>query len=137
MSGPLVFTLGDKDYIQKLNQMSQQSGDTQAAKHSAELAAATAQQAVQDARNAGAAEVAKAAAEVAKAAGHVADAKAIAETGLPAQAGKAGAMLVTDGNRTYWRKSDGSDGPVVAMAAVSGINEKMEELAIYAIGAAL
>ena len=125
MSGPVVFTLGDKDYIAKLNQMSQQAGDVQAAKTAAETARTEAQQAVTQAQTAGAAEVTKAAQEVAKAAAHVANAQAIAESGLPAQTGNAGKVLKTNGTATSW----GS----LAVSDIQGLQARLDELEVLAL----
>lgn len=125
MSGPVVFTLGDKDYIAKLNQMSQQAGDVQAAKQAAETARTQAQQAVTQATTAGAAEVTKAAQEVAKAAAHVANAQAIAESGLPAQTGHAGKVLKTNGTATSWG--------TLAISDVVGLQAKLDDLEVLAL----
>lgn len=125
MSGPVVFTLGDKDYIQKLNQMSQQSGDTLAAKQAAEQAALQAGLAVQQAQSAGAAEVSKAATEVAKAAAHAANAQAIAQSGLPAQSGKAGCAFVSNGSSANWT--------ALTPADVSSLPEQLSDLELLAL----
>lgn len=81
----VTFSIGDKDYITKLNTMSQQAGDVQQARTDAQQAAidATAE---------------KQAAQQAKL-----DAQAISETGLPAQANNANRALVTNGGNTEWR----------------------------------
>ena len=67
----------------------------------------------------------------------VADAVAITQSGLPAQAGRAGAVFVTNGNTATWKKTDGSEGTVVHISAVQGINQKLSELEVYAMGSAL
>lgn len=124
MAAPVVFTLGDKDYISKLNQMSEQAGDVQQAKADAETARSQAQQAVADAQQAGAAEVIKAAAEVSKAAQHVANAQSIAETGLPAQSGKNRASLVSNGTAATWEQIEIVVGPFTTNQTVTRSAQK-------------
>lgn len=124
MSGPLVFTLGDKDYIQKLNQMSANTGDTLAAKAAAETARTQALQAVTDARNAGAAEVSKAAQEVAKAATHAANVQAISQSGLPNQTGMARAALVSNGTTATWEQIEVVTGPLTANTTINRTAQK-------------
>ena len=132
MTGVVQFSLGDKDYIQKLNQMSQQAGDVQAAKTAAETARNQAQQAVTNATNAGAAEVAKAAAEVAKAAaevtkaaGHAANAQVISQSGLPSQSGKAGHVFKSNGTVANWEQ--------LQIADVSGLQARLDDLELLAL----
>ncbi len=67
----------------------------------------------------------------------VADAVAITQSGLPAQAGRAGAVFVTNGAAANWKKTDGSEGTVLHISAVAGINEKLAEIEVYAMGTAL
>lgn len=125
MSGPVVFKLGDKDYIAKLNQMSQQAGDVQQAKADAEVARASAEQAVLNAQNAGAAEVAKAAQEVAKASQHAENALVISQSGLPSQAGKAGRVFKSNGTVAGWEQ--------VQISEVVGLQDRLDELELLAL----
>lgn len=124
MPGPVVFTLGDKDYIAKLNQMSEQAGDVQQAKADAIEAKTAAENAVVAAQQAGAAEVAKAAAEVTKAAGHVANALAISQSGLPSQAGKARASLVSNGTTATWEQTEIVLGPFATDQTITRTAQK-------------
>jgi fructose-1-phosphate kinase PfkB-like protein len=67
----------------------------------------------------------------------VTDAKAISDSGLPNQTGKAGAVFVTNGAASAWKKTDGTEGAVVAIAAVAGLEDRLTEFEIYALGGAL
>ena len=124
MPGPVVFTLGDKDYISKLNQMSEQAGDVQQAKTDAISAKNDAQAAIVAAQQAGAAEVSKAAAEVTKAAGHVANAQAIAQSGLPSQSGKNRAALVSNGTTATWEQVEIVVGPFTSSQTITRSAQK-------------
>jgi len=67
----------------------------------------------------------------------VAQAVAITQSGLPVQTGRAGAVFVTDGNVASWKKTDGSEGAVVHIDAVTGVAEKLAEIEVFAMGTAL
>lgn len=133
MSEPLtapgvVFSADNKggDYLQKLQQLSV-GVDTLFEAFAAQLAAAqTAEQ------------IRVATAQLhAQTQQLVADAVAITQSGLPAQAGRAGAVFVTNGATANWKKTDGSEGTVLHISAVAGINEKLAEIEVYAMGTAL
>lgn len=63
----------------------------------------------------------------------VAEAQAISESGLPTQAGKAGAVFVTNGANGSWKKTDGTEGAVVNIAAVEGLQAQLDDIELFAL----
>lgn len=63
----------------------------------------------------------------------VSDAQAISESGLPSQTGKAGAVFITNGATSAWRKTDGTEGAVVNIAAVALLQDKLDDIELFAL----